>query len=171
MRAPESSHSSRSTTLKGELDKESGDHYQTSKTKCRCVQDLSSTALAVSLQAATFLHPSERAIPKVLHTIFCNATNSYIRCPLVALNCLDRNIQVKSSLPSLPFHPLMPQPSSTALHHHPPLSLCPHWCCLRQQDPVWTPVPSRLPTGRAGGKSRGSRDKIHLGTGGRREGW
>lgn len=67
-----------------ELDKESGDHYQRSKTKqmrsrsgCHCAGSFSS--------GSNIPPPSERAILKVLHTIFCNATNSYIQCWLLRL--------------------------------------------------------------------------------------
>lgn len=121
MRAPESSHSSGSTTPKRELDKEWGDHYQMSKIKRRCGRDLGPTALAASLQEVTFLHTSERTIPKVLHTIFCNTTNSYIQYIRQALDCLHRNMQVQSSLPSHPFLLIpsclnvLPQPFTTTI--------------------------------------------------------
>lgn len=162
MRAPASSHSSRRALLKQELDKESGDHYQTSKTKHRCVQDLGPTALAASLQEVTFLHPSQRTPPKVLHTIFCNATNLYIQCPLVALDYLGTSKVKFSSFRSFPSYPLMPL---TFLHSPSPPPSCllaPTLVLFKaarscmDTSPVWT------------AKRQSPEGEIHFGTGGRR---
>lgn len=157
MRAPESSHSSGSTTPKRELDKEWGDHYQTSNIKRRCGRDLGPTALAASLQEVTFLHTSERTIPKVLHTIFCNTTNSYIQYIRQALDCLHRNMHSFSSPHASTFlHSPSPPPSCFLV---PTLVLSKAARSWMDTRSVWT------------AKARGQNTQIHRGTGGRREGW
>lgn len=143
MRAPESSHSSRSTMLKQELIKNwviiikrASQNQMCSRSGFHCAGSFSSGSL----------------IPPPLRELFLRYYTQFSAmqqiCTFKVL-CLPQTALIgtsKSKVLFLQVHSSS-SPSSTALHH-PPVSLCPHWCCLRQQDPVWTPVLSGLPRGK-----------------------